>query len=74
MLLGGAGEGALLVAEQDRLDEVVRDRAAVDGDERLALRSLDALDGAREQFLADAGLALDQDRDVGLGGALGRAG
>ncbi len=35
MAIGGAGEGALLVAEQDRLDEVVRDGAAVDRDERL---------------------------------------
>jgi hypothetical protein len=33
--LGRAGERALLVAEQDRLHEVVRDRAAIDRDERL---------------------------------------
>ena len=31
---GGAGERALLVAEQDRLHQIVRDRAAIDGDER----------------------------------------
>ena len=37
----GAGERALLVAEQDALDQVLGDGAAVDGDERLAdLRSL----------------------------------
>ena len=32
---GGAGEGALLMAEQDRLHEIVGDGAAIDGDERL---------------------------------------
>ena len=40
--LGGAGEGAFLVAEQDRLDEIFRHRAAIDRDERLAAaRSLE---------------------------------
>ncbi len=33
---GGAGEGALLVAEEGGFDEVGRDGAAVDGDEGLA--------------------------------------
>ena len=36
VLVGGAGEAALLVAEQDGFDQVLRDGAAVDGDERLA--------------------------------------
>ena len=36
VLLGGAGEGALLVAEQDALDQIVGDGAAIDGDEGLA--------------------------------------
>jgi hypothetical protein len=35
VLLGRAGEGALLVAEQDRLDEIVGNGAAIDRDERL---------------------------------------
>ena len=70
MALGGAGEGALLVAEQDRLDKVVGDRAAIDGDERFGLAFAAAVDGAGEQFLADAGFALDQDRDGGGGGLL----
>ena len=35
VLVGGAGEGALLVAEQDALDEIVGDGAAIDGDEGL---------------------------------------
>ena len=38
MLVGGAGEGALLVAEEDALDEVVGDGAAVDRDEGLRAR------------------------------------
>ena len=37
-LLHGARERALLEAEQLRLEQRVRDRGAVDGDERLALR------------------------------------
>ena len=35
--LDGAGEGALLVAEQDALDQVLGDRAAIDGDEGLGI-------------------------------------
>ena len=46
--LGRAREGALLVAEQDRLDQVLGDRAAIDGDEGLALAVARALDGARD--------------------------
>ena len=39
-LVDGAGEGALLVAEQDALDQVLGDGAAVDDHERLRRRSL----------------------------------
>ena len=70
---GGAGEGALLVAEQDRLHEIVGDRAAIDGDERFRLALAAAVDGAGEQFLADAGFALDQHRDGRGRGLLRRA-
>ncbi len=73
VLFGRAGEGALLVAEQDRFDQVLRQRAAIDGDERLAAAIGAALDGARHQFLADARLAFDQHRNVRFGGALGEA-
>ena len=73
VLVGRAGEGALLVAEQDRFDQVLRQRAAIDGDERLAAPIGGALDGARHQLLADARLAFDQHRNVRLGGALGEA-
>ena len=64
-------ERPLLVAEQGGFDQVFGNGAAVDGDEGLALAVARALDGARQNFLADAGLALDEDRDVGLGGAFG---
>lgn len=45
--LGGAGERALLVAEQDGLDEIVGNCAAIDRDERLGLALAAAMDGAR---------------------------
>ncbi len=73
VLLGRAGEGALLVAEQDRLHEIVGDRAAIDRDEGLGAPVALAVDGARDQLLADAGLALDQHRDVRRRGLLGAA-
>ncbi len=42
VLFGGPRKGALLVAEEDALDQIVRDGATVDGDERLAQRLLAA--------------------------------
>ena len=63
VLVGGAGEAALFVAEQDRFDQILRDGAAVDGDERLAGALGAAVHGAGDQFLADAALAQDQDGD-----------
>ena len=71
--LGGAGERALLVAEQNRLDQIFRHRAAIDRDERLAPPLARAMDGARHQFLADAGLARDQHRNVRGGRLFGDA-
>ena len=58
--LGGAGERALLVAEQLRLDELFRNRRAVDLHEALAAARADAMDRARDELLADAALALQQ--------------
>ena len=55
------------------LDEVFRDRAAVHRDERLGAALARAMDGARDQLLADAGLALDQHRDERGGRLLGGA-
>src|SRR5690606_24714551 len=60
-----AGEGALDVAEQLALEQVLRDGAAVDGDERPVLARRAAVDLAGDQLLAGAGLAGDEHRDVG---------
>ena len=66
----GAGERPLLVAEQLALDEVLRQRPAVDRDERhvgpLALR----VERAGDDFLAGAGLAGDQHAAVGRADAV----
>src|SRR4051794_32518649 len=70
MALRRARERALLVPEQGRFDEVLRDRPAVDGHEGLALALARPLDRPRQDLLADAGLALDQDRDAGFRGPL----
>ena len=64
-LLHGAGEGALLVAEQMALDQVPRDRRHVDGDEGAVGVLRVAVDAARQQLLAGAALPEDQHRGVG---------
>ena len=61
MLFGGAGEGSLLVAEQNRLDQIGRQRATIDRDERLAAAIRGALNGARDDLLADARFANQSD-------------
>ena len=61
---GGAGERPLLVAEQLRFEQVFRDRRAVDGDERAVGPRAEHVQRAREQLLARAALAFDQDRRV----------
>ena len=65
-----AGEGAFLVAKEYRLDEIGRQRAAIDRDEGFSLAVGAALDRARDKLLADAGFSLDQNRDGGVRGAL----
>ena len=64
--LGGAGEGAFLMAEQFALDEVVRDRRHVDGDEGPFLALAVIVQRAGDQLLARAGLAVDQHGEVDL--------
>src|SRR5207244_6857537 len=62
-----AREGAALVAEQLRLQELTRDRGAVHLDEgRASARRVD-VDGAGDQLLAHARLAADEHGDVGAG-------
>ena len=57
LLLGRAGERALFVAEQLRLDQLLGNRRAVDLDEALAAAQAVAMDRARHELLADAALA-----------------
>ena len=48
MAFGRAGESSLFVAEQNRFDEIVRDRSTIDGNERLRFALAAAVNGARE--------------------------
>ena len=61
----GAGERALHVAEQVRVDQLLGDRAAIDDDERPRRARRRVVDRPRRELLAGAGLALDQHRRVG---------
>src|SRR5690606_13926753 len=63
----GTGESALPVPEQRGFYEIGGNGTAIDGDEGLAGAVAGALNDASDQFLADAGLAFHQDRDVALG-------
>ena len=58
----GAGERALLVAEQLALQQLARQAGAVDVDERLVGAAAAAVEPAGEDPLPAAGLALDQHR------------
>ena len=58
--LGRAGERALLVAEQLALEQRLRQRADVHGDERLVAPRAERADRARDELLAGAALALDR--------------
>ena len=61
------GERALLVAEQFRLDQGFGNRAAVQSHEGLLATGTELVDRASHQFFPCAGLALDQDGEVGVG-------
>jgi hypothetical protein len=66
----GPGEGPLAVAEQLALDEVLRERSAVDRDEGVPRASALVVEVAGDEFLAGAGLAENHDRGVGRGDGL----
>ena len=66
----GAGEAALDVAEELGLEERLGQTGAVDGDEGLVGARAVGVDGARDELLADAALAGDEDLGVGAGDAL----
>ncbi len=66
-----AGEGALLMAEENGFEHLLGDRRAVHRDEGRVRAGGKAMDVARHQLLAGAGLASDEDRRTGQGHALG---
>ncbi len=59
-----AGERAAHVPEQLAFDQVLRQGGAVERNQRLLGTVRAGMDGLRDQFLADAGLAADQHRQV----------
>ena len=61
---GSAGEGALGVAEQLALDQLLRDRAAVDRHERPFGARRHLVESARDQLLPRPALAHDEDRGL----------
>ncbi len=62
--IGRPGEGAALVAEQLALDQLARDRRHVDRHERARAPPAVVVQGARDQFLAGAALAVDHHRQI----------
>src|SRR5690606_20187723 len=60
-----ARERALDVPEQEALEQRLRDRGAVDGDVGLVGAPAVPVDRTRDEVLAGAALAADQDRRVG---------
>src|SRR5690606_20115237 len=60
-----SGEGALLVTEHLGLEQVRRNRPAIDRDERLVVPLALGVDRAGDELLAGAALPEDQDRGVG---------
>ena len=69
-VVDGVGEGAAHVPEQLRLEQLLGDRAAVDGDEHALGAAAAPVQGARDHLLARAALARDQDGAVGVRHAL----
>ena len=69
----GAAEGALLVAEQLRFEQVLRDRRAVQRNERAARAARAAMQVARQHLLAGARFTRDQHRCLGTCDLLGAA-
>src|SRR5262249_5635265 len=65
-----AGEGTLLVAEELRLRERLRQRGGGDGHEGAVATPAPGVDGLRDQILARAALPQDEDRRVARSDAL----
>ena len=68
-----AGEGAALVAEELRLEQVLRDRRRVDRDERAARARAVLVQRVGDELLAGARLAGDEDGDDALAEPADRA-
>src|SRR5262249_55438114 len=62
--LARAGERARLVAEQLALEQIARDRGAVDRDERALRARPGVVDRLREDLLAGAALSREQHRSI----------
>ncbi len=62
-----AGEGAGLVAEELALHHRLRNSRAIDRDVVALGAAAEIVQAARDQILADAGLAIDDDADIGAG-------
>jgi hypothetical protein len=61
------GESAALVPEQLALEEMLGQRSGIDGDERTVAQRPVAMQGTRDELLARAGLALQENVDGGAG-------
>src|SRR5207247_151961 len=61
-----AGKRALFVPEELRLDQRVRDRSAVHGDERLFAPGTQMMDRPSHELFAGAGLTLYENRQWGI--------
>ena len=66
-LADGAGEGALLVAEQLGFEHAFRQRGAIELDERLVLARREIVHGAGEQLLAGAAFPAQQHGRIRFG-------
>ena len=73
MFFIGAGEGTLLMPEEDRFDEIFWQGAAIDGDESATAPIRGALDRAGDDLLADAQFAFQQYRNRRFRGALAQS-
>ncbi len=62
---GGAGKGSPLLAEQFALDGIFGNRGAIYLHKHFIFAQAAGMDGVRDQFLAGARLAIDQDAAVG---------
>src|SRR5439155_24529509 len=67
LMLMRPGECAPLVAKELRLDQGVRDRAAVHGNKRLLAPSAQMMDRTSHELLASSGFTLDEDRKRRVG-------